>query len=211
MSLFVVIPAVVGYLILASPLASIVSLGEMSTETATSLIAASLLALAVGILGETMLVHGSHGSYARSDAQGPLRSMILRAALTFVGIAIAARFDAGQSTLVALGLTVAFADLMSGGYLSARILRGAAGAAQLIRSNTRRSFAAAAVMAFPVYLVFLLGMDTHSPWFQVVGVVFTAAAVGFGIYVAIQAAFFKGPEVELYAAQVGSIFRRSEA
>lgn len=209
MSLFAVIPAVAAYLALAHSLARVVSLGEMATTTGVTMVSASLLALAPGILGETMFLHASHASYARSDAKGPLRAMTLRVAVTFVGVVATVLFTSGKWMLVGLGITVAIADIIGGGYLSLRIARGAAGVKARLRTSVGHALAATLVMTAPVYLI---GGWRIAPGATQLGValpVLLAAVIGFAIYVGMQRLVFNASELELYASQFGGIFRRS--
>ena len=207
MSAFVVVPALLGYAVLSTPLARAFSLGEMSTTTGVGLVAAALLPLAFGIPGETMFIHASHGLYARSDARRPLRGMALRVGLTFVGIVLTASFVDGTATMVALGCTVAVADLIGGTYLASRIIGGAGEIQRKIGAAVGRSAIGAAIMAIPVYVVGLLSTD-HATQAEELIIVLVAVGLGAAVYLALQRLVFHSPELRLFSAQLSSLFRR---
>jgi len=76
-ALFLTVPAAVGYLVLATPLAETVSFGRFNTGQGAPLVATSLTGLALGIVGETTFLVATYACYARKDTASPLRGMII--------------------------------------------------------------------------------------------------------------------------------------
>jgi hypothetical protein len=89
----------------------------MATASGRSLVAAAIGSLALGIIGETAFLVTTSASYARRDAVMPFRGMIIRAGLTFVGMAIAFSVMEGSAILWTLGLSLSGADLVAAAYL----------------------------------------------------------------------------------------------
>ncbi len=92
----------------------------------------------VVLLVENLSVLSTTASYAKLDANSPLRAMVLRLGVTIalVGLIAAVR-DADDNRwliLAALGLAMAAADSLAAGYLAARILEGTKG---LLRTVAR--------------------------------------------------------------------------
>ena len=73
--LFVSAPAAVALAVLAPVLASAASFGRMLTDGGALLVAAGLVALAPGVVGETAFLVGTYSCYARGDTRSPLRAM----------------------------------------------------------------------------------------------------------------------------------------
>ncbi len=207
MSIFIVVPALAGYVALASPLASVVSVGEMAAGAA--LVSAALIPLAAAIPGATLFIHGSHGSYAHSDARSPLIAMAVRAGLTIAGLFVVAELTEGQSLLVGMGLTIAVADLLSGSLLGVRILRGSVRAVRPIAAALARATAAAIVMGIPVYFLGSWGAAGAGGQAEVAMWVFAAIGVGMLVYFAMQRWALAAPEYQLLASQFGGLFRRT--
>src|SRR5207245_10459298 len=98
---FVTVPAAVGYLALATPLARAVSFGRMGSAAGVTMVAVSLAALAVAVVGQTGFTIATYASYARKDTRAPLRSMLLQAG-TCLGLSSLALLVHGPAVLVTL-------------------------------------------------------------------------------------------------------------
>jgi peptidoglycan biosynthesis protein MviN/MurJ (putative lipid II flippase) len=209
MSISVIAPAIAGIYALSSALPQAVSYGEMAGDTGTALVLAAMLPLTAAILGETVFIHASHGSYARSDARGPLMAMALRTFLTLMGLGIAVWAAEGRAILVVMGSTVAIADLLSGGFLGMRILRKSEGVVAEIGAGAGRAFLASGIMALPIYLLSSRLMRDGLEQIGAVLLVAICAAAGAGIYVAIQHTRLRTPGFGLLARQARAVFRRT--
>jgi putative peptidoglycan lipid II flippase len=120
---FVALPATLIFVCLSETLARAVSFGEMSSSSGTSLVAAAIGSLGLGIVGESIFVVATAASYARRDAIAPLRAMACRAILAFVGMTFALLATSDVATIWALGLSFSIATLTAAGYLHQRRLR----------------------------------------------------------------------------------------
>jgi putative peptidoglycan lipid II flippase len=135
---FLMVPAAVGYVVLAEPLARAASFGKMATPSAEMLIAVSLASLAVGVVGEAAFTLMTQASYAAYDARSPLAAMLVKATVTLGGMG--ATFLSSEPTvvLIILGLSVSAGSIASSVYLGFRMKRRLpAGAARLLPSLLR--------------------------------------------------------------------------
>jgi putative peptidoglycan lipid II flippase len=153
LAFFVVTPAAVAFVVLCGPLAGAVAFGEMATSEGVRLIAASLAAVAVGMLGETAFLLAVGAAYARRDARSPLRAAILQALVYVPGMVAAVVLAEGVWVLVVLGLSITAAQLLSGRWLFQRVMDGLPDGTVSVSRALVRSLAAALVMAVPAGLV----------------------------------------------------------
>ncbi len=79
LALFMAIPAAVGFVVLADPIAHTIAAGQMASPEGLRMIAAGLAALALGLVGETTFYVTTQAAYARGDTRTPLVSMALQA------------------------------------------------------------------------------------------------------------------------------------
>lgn len=187
-----IVPASAFYAVLSRPLADVVAFGEMATPTGVLLVAASLAALAPGVLGEAGFVIATHASYARHDARAPLRAMAVRTALALGGMIIAFATMRGTALLVTLGLAISASNLMSAWHL-ARALRPGQGGERLSPALLR-AFAASAVMLVPAYLAgVLFPAAVGGKWAEVLGL-FLAGGLAFATFLGVQHAW-RSPEL----------------
>ena len=173
LALFLVVPAALGYVVLAIPLANVVAVGDMSTAAGVAMVAGSLSALALGLVGETLFVISTQAAYARSDARSPLRSMMLQAVVC-VALVVPAGFVDGPALIAALGGAFAVASVVGGLHLSFRVRRGLAPATnRLWPSVVRTAYAsiAMAAVAGSVAAVAMAMLEGTSGWL-------TASAAG---------------------------------
>lgn len=148
LALFLVIPAAVGYVVLAVPLANTVAAGQMSSAAGVAMITGSLSALALGLVGETVFVISTQAAYARGDARTPLRSMVLQAVVCAVLVVPALAVD-GPMLVTVLGGAFAVASIVGGVHLSHQVRRGLGPltADQRLWPSLARTIAATAAMA----------------------------------------------------------------
>jgi putative peptidoglycan lipid II flippase len=206
LTLFLVVPATVAFVVLAWPLARAVSIGEMATGRGVALVAASLAALGVGILGDAVFVLASHASYARLDARAPLRAMVARSGVALGGILIAGLIVDGTAVLVTLGLAFSAGNLVGALQLARAVRAGLPHAEVQLAPTFLRAAVAAAVMAAPAYLVgTVLAGVIPSPARYVASLVLTSL-VGMVLYVAVHAAWGT-PELAMFRS--GAVWRRT--
>jgi putative peptidoglycan lipid II flippase len=205
---FITIPAAVGYLALALPLARAISFGRMSGASGVTMVAASLAALSVAVVGQTAFMIATYASYAKKDTRSPLISMLLQAAvcLALVSTALLAR---GWSVLVILGLSLSAAVTIAACHLTARLFRGLPRqGSQRLTPSLAKFLGGAVVMAGPAWLVAdeiprLLGR----PFGPRLGIVVTAL-VGSVVYLALQA-WWRTPEFGWLAGGIAHLRARA--
>lgn len=166
LALFLVIPASVGYVVLAVPLANIVTAGQMSSAAGVAMVAGSLGALALGLVGETLFVISTQAAYARGDARTPLRSMVLQTVVCAVLVVPALSVD-GQALVTALGGAFAAATVVGGVHLAHRVRRGLAPATHRLWPSLARTITASAAMAAVAWSVAGIAtrtLDGTSEW-----------------------------------------------
>lgn len=152
--LLVCVPTALWYVALSEPLATMVAFGEMASADGRAALAACLLGLGLGVVGESAVVLGTQASYARGDGVRPFRAVLLRAVVAVAGMLGAAALLDGPALLVGVALSVAVSDLLAGALLwwwVARPQPGAVGA--LRRGAVLRPIAAGAASLLPVLAV----------------------------------------------------------
>jgi len=201
---FVTIPAAVGYLALAGPLAHAISFGRMGTAAGVNLVAVSLAALSLAVVGQTAFMIATYASYARNDTRSPLVSMLVQA-IVCLALATSSLLVHGPAVLLVLGLALSVSTAVAGFHLNARLWRNLSGAAtQRLLLSIARFVAAAAFMAGPAWIV-----ATAVPsWLggslgPRVGIL-AAALVGSAIFLALQA-WWRSPELGWLAGGLGQL------
>ncbi len=194
LALFLVVPAAMAYAALALPLAKAASFGEMSTATGITLVAASLAALAPGVLGEAGFVMATHASYARADAGRPFRSMAVRTFITLSGAIVAFHLADGVVLLFLLGLAISASNVTSAWLLGRSLLHGQERGAERLSRPFLRSLTASGLMVVPAYAVANQLPDfLNIPWEDLIAMVI-AGIIGAAVFVATQAAC-RSPEL----------------
>jgi putative peptidoglycan lipid II flippase len=151
-ALFLTLPAAVGLLALATPLAQVMAVGRMASGGAPGLVATSIVALAPGLVAETVFVIASYACYAQDDVRAPLRSMLLQVS-TFTALAAATLFLPDDAVLGPLALAFSASSVVGAAHLVAR-LRGRIGAPlQPGAHGLLRVGLGVLAMAGPVWLV----------------------------------------------------------
>ncbi len=155
---FITVPAAVGYVALATPLARAISFGRMDGTGAVTMVALSLAGLSVAVIGQTAFMIATYASYARKDTRSPLRSMLLQAVVCLALVSTAFLVH-GPDVLLVLGLALSAAVALAACHLTARVWRDLGGPGRQRRPGTQRlapsvlKFAAGSViMAVPAWL-----------------------------------------------------------
>lgn len=151
LAMFLAIPAAVAYVVLAEPLARALSAGQMNTPFALHIITASIAALALGLIGQTIFFVSTQAAYSRGDTRTPLRSMFLQAAICLALCAVSPFVpDANLNAL--LGGSFAVASLVAGAHLLHRVTRDDHISARPLMGSLARAASGALAMAVTVWL-----------------------------------------------------------
>ncbi|MCW2771152.1 MAG: hypothetical protein JWR27_2585 [Aeromicrobium sp.] len=178
LALFLVVPAALGYLVLALPLAHVVAAGQMSTAAGVAMVAGSLSALALGLVGETLFVISTQAAYARSDARSPLRSMMVQSVVC-VALVVPAGFVSGSALVTGLSGAFAVASMVGGVHLSLRVRHGLAPPTNRLWPSVCRTVSASVAMAavaWSVAAVATATLEGASAWL-IASLVGTSAGV----------------------------------
>jgi putative peptidoglycan lipid II flippase len=193
LAFFVTVPAAVGYLALAEPLARAVSLGRMGSSQGVTMVAASLVSLTVAILGQTAFMIATYASYARNDTRSPLVSMLLQATICLVLACLALRME-GLAVLVTLGLVFSASIAVGAAHLLFRVLRGLERGSARLAPSLSRVVAGAAIMAGPAWLTATVVPLWVEPPLGAIAGILAATLVGGAVYLALQA-LWRTPEL----------------
>ena len=197
---FITIPAAVGYFVLAVPLARAISFGRMDGDAGVTMVAASLAALSVAVVGQTAFMIATYASYARKDTRSPLVSMLLQATVC-LALVFAALLVHGPAVLLVLGLALSAAVTVGACHLTARVWR------DLGRRDTQRPhdtqrltpsilkfLAGATIMAGPAWLTATAVPNWLGRSFGPRVGIIAAALVGAAVFLAVQA-LWRTPEL----------------
>ena len=205
---FITIPAAVGYLALAVPLARAISFGRMDGAAGVTMVAASLAALSVAVVGQTAFMIATYASYARNDSRSPLISMLLQAAVC-LGLVSTALLVHGWAVLVVLGLALSVAVAVAACHLTVHVWRGLSrSGSQRLAPSLGKFLVGAVIMAGPAWLTATaIPHWLGSPFGARVGIT-AAAVVGISIFLAVQAAW-RTPELGWLAGGLGYLRGRA--
>jgi putative peptidoglycan lipid II flippase len=195
---FVTIPAAVGLLVLAVPLAKAVSFGKMGAS-GVAMVAVCLAALSVAVVGQTAFMIATYASYAKKDTRSPMRSMIVQATVC-LALASAALFVHGRTVLLVLGLALSAAVAAAACHLMTRLWRDLSGhGTQRLAPSLARFAVGALVMAGPAWLTATAVQGwLGKPFGSRLGVA-AGAVVGCAVFVGVQAVL-RSPELRLLTA-----------
>jgi putative peptidoglycan lipid II flippase len=192
-ALFLTVPAATGLLALATPLAHVMAVGRMGSESATALVSTTIVALVAGILAETVFLVASYACYARDNVRAPLRSMLLQA-LTFMPLALATLLLADRYVVASLALAFSASGVVGAGHLVARLRREIGRTTPPLTAGVLRVGLGALAMSAPVWLVGqLVPAWVGGRIGSALGVV-VATAVGATVYLLVQR-LWRAPEL----------------
>jgi putative peptidoglycan lipid II flippase len=191
---FLTVPIAVAYFALAFPIARAVAFGQLGTVGGERMVALSLASLATAVVGEGWFVLGTYAFFARRDPRSALVSMAVRVVVSLAVMAVAWRMR-GPGVLVMLGVALSAGSLAGAAHMAVRLrARLPRPDPFLLRSIGRTG--AGSVMVVPAYLTAVaLGRLPRSQLSEVL-IVFAAAVVGAGAFIALQAAWH-APELGL--------------
>jgi putative peptidoglycan lipid II flippase len=199
---FVAIPAAVGYLVLAQPLAQAISFGRMGSHAGVTMVATSLATLSLAVVSQTAFMIATYASYAKKNTRSPLVSMILQAAVC-LGLAAAATRLHGQAALLELGLAFSLAVSVAAVHLTARVWRNLSRrGTQRLTPSLVKFVAGALIMAGPAWITAVAVPHwLGGPFGSRLGIL-AAALVGGGIYIGVQV-IWRTPEISWLAGGLG--------
>jgi putative peptidoglycan lipid II flippase len=149
LALFLTVPAALGYIALAHPLASAVAVGRMGTSQGVDMVAAAIAAMAPAVVAQTVFLICTYESYARNDTRTPMRSMMLQATIC-LGICPLALLLHGSAVPLCLGLGYSLAVVVSATTLGVNLARRLAGSPQHLRPAVTRIGIGGLLMVVPV-------------------------------------------------------------
>jgi putative peptidoglycan lipid II flippase len=155
LALFLVVPASVGYVALARPIARVVGVGEMATSEGYGLIAGALAMFSVGLAGAAVFFIATQASYARDDARRPLRSMALQTVVCWALIGVAVAVASGTALVATVAAAYAIACLVGAGHLFVTVAADAPAASRCCLRAAGRIVVGAVAM-LPLVLVVVL-------------------------------------------------------
>jgi len=186
MILFLTLPASLLFFAMPETLARAVAFGEMGNAAGISLVSACIGGLGLGIVGQATLTLSTSASYARQDAISPMRAMIVKATISFAGMAFALAALEGPAILWALGLSASLANLVAALYLHhANVSALPAVAGHGVR-NLLVDVAIAAVAVVPGLMVADLLEGVWTSHYQGIGIALAAILVSAAVYLTLQ-------------------------
>jgi len=160
--LFLVVPASLGYVVLAGPIAHVVGVGQMATPEGYDLIAGALAMLSVGLAGAAVFFVSTQASYACDEARRPLHAMVVQTVvcLALIGVALAVVPD--TALVQAVAAAYAAGCLAGAGHLFVRVTAAAPGAARCCLAALGRVLVGTALM-LPAVLAVVLTVPALVP------------------------------------------------
>lgn len=191
---FLVIPAATAYAVLAWPLARAIGFGDFGAGSAVHLIAASLIGLAPGIIGQTLFLVTTYACYARGNTTYPLRGMLLQAFVCICGIAASYSVH-GPAVLTVLGLGLSAGTIVGSLYLVRHLRRDLPRGGESMLRPLLGAVAGSVIMIGPAWAtVNFLDDRLDSKAGQIIAIL-AATVVGAGCYFAVQAAM-RAPQMQ---------------
>ncbi|WP_177212948.1 murein biosynthesis integral membrane protein MurJ [Geodermatophilus ruber] len=206
--LFVSVPAAVGYVVLARPLAEVLSVGRMGSTAGVHLVATAIAAFAPAVVGQGLFHVLSYTCYARQDTRTPLRSMTVQTGV-FVVLASGAFLVAPTNVLAVVGLSFSTATLVGAAHLGVRLRRDTGKVGGRLVPCLRRVAAGTVLMIPPAWAVAFLvprWIDSRPGW--LIAAV-TAALVGAAVFLLVQA-WWRAPELAWVIGSLGRARRRAD-
>lgn len=123
LTLALAIPAGGGLIVLSPVFSHLVAAGRMGSPEGVTLLTAAIASMAVVVIGESVFEIARQASYAARDARWPLMATGLRVALAVPGIVLGALVFDDAARLLALGVAISSADVVSALVLDRRVRR----------------------------------------------------------------------------------------
>jgi putative peptidoglycan lipid II flippase len=171
LALFFAVPAAVGYVLLAGPVAHGITVGAMNSAAGVAMVSGTLAAMAVGLIGQTVFFIATQAAYARDDTRTPLVSMAVQAAVC-LALSVLTVLVPGPRAVVLLGLAYGTGALLGGLHLLWRVTRAIGLPIRRLGPLVRRLTIGAVVMAVPVRWVahdLVSRIDGRAGWVLALG------------------------------------------
>jgi putative peptidoglycan lipid II flippase len=168
------------------------------------MLAASLAALSVAVVGQTAFMIATYASYARKDTRSPLVSMLLQAALC-LGLVSTSLLVHGWAVLLVLGLALSVAVAAAAVHLTVRLRRILSGhGTQRLTPSLVKFVGGAVLMAGPAWLTATaIPHWVPPPVGPRLGIA-AAAVVGAAVFLGCQA-MWRTPELGWLAGGLGHV------
>jgi putative peptidoglycan lipid II flippase len=204
LGLFLIVPASVGYIALAEPIARVVGVGQMATSDGYALIAGALAMLSLGLAGAAVFFITTQACYARDDSRRPLQSMVVQTAVCLGLIGLAAVTTSAADLVRAVAGAYAVGCLAGSAHLFVTSTVGARAAARSCLQAGGRTLLGTLAM-LPALLLVIIAIQHFVPGrlgalVTVLGGSLTGAAAFIGIQ-----ALFRAPEL----SWLQSVFHRT--
>ena len=191
--LFLTIPAVCGYLVLARPLAHAVAVGQMATPAAVNMVGWTLTAIAIGAVGQSLFFVATQATYATGDTRTSLVAMTWQA-VVYVGLCTLTLGLTGVEVLVVAAVAYSVANLIGATILLIRLRRRLPDGNERLRPSLLRILIGSAVMTGPTAgTVSLVTHYVSGRLGWTVGLV-VAGLVGLAVFAIVQA-ILRSPEL----------------
>jgi putative peptidoglycan lipid II flippase len=198
--LFLTVPAAV-FLAALSGLVGDAFFSEEDQATGAALLAAALIGLAPGIVGEASFLLSTQASYATDDAGSPLRAMAVRTLLSVLGMTVAFGLESPTAVLACVGAAFSLGNIVGAmllwRQLSSRVGRTRAATVRVIA----RDLLASALMAATALLVGVSVAATVPGQPGEIAALLAAALVG-GVVLLLAQRALGAPELSLLAGGV---------
>jgi putative peptidoglycan lipid II flippase len=178
---FVGLPACILFIMMPETWARAVAFGQMANAAGVSMIAACIASIGAGVIAEATVVLSTSASYARHNASLPLMAIALRAAVAFMGMALAFFAMDGIAILWTVGLSVSAGSIVSAIYFHRALIQPLPAASQLI---SELAVSVGSIMP-GMFAAVLLNSTIGSHYYDI-GIALASLAISATFYLALQ-------------------------
>jgi putative peptidoglycan lipid II flippase len=178
---FVGLPACILFVMMPETWARAVAFGQMASAAGVSMIAACIASTGAGVIAEATVALSTSASYARHNASLPLMAIALRAAVAFMGMAIALSAMDGIAILWTVGLSVSAGSIVSAIYFHRTMIQSFPAASQLISE-----LAVSVGSITPGMFAAVLLNSTIGSHYYDIGIALASLAISATFYIALQ-------------------------
>jgi putative peptidoglycan lipid II flippase len=193
LALFLAVPAAVGYLLLAGPIAHAIAVGAMASPAGLAMMTGALVAIAPGIVGQTAFYVSLQAAYARQDTRTPLKAMGVQTAVCLT-LALVTLALAGRQAVPFLGAAYAVGALVGGLHLTRAVSARSELPLRRFLPLARRLTLGALAMSLPVVVVAAVVPAGVPGRAGTVLALLAGSLVGLVVYLAVQLAL-RSPEL----------------
>jgi putative peptidoglycan lipid II flippase len=187
---FLTLPAAVGLVLLAEPLADMVARGAMANGHGREITAGAMAFMGPGLVGQSLFFVATQVSYARGGARAPLLCMATQAGLCLAAVAMMASMAPVRDTVELAAAGWSFASVVGGASLTLLVLRGDA---PRLGYTAWRAAVACLLMWWPVTWTVSVAQTVAGHYGSVVALV-AGSLAGICVYVGVQR-LLRAPEL----------------